>query len=526
MGGLEPGGVLADRFMLRSECGSGGFGVVWRAEDRLAPDRDVAIKILREQHRADPVILGRFVREAEILSGLDHSGLAKIIAWDAHGPVAFIALEFIDGTPLGDQIWARSLDTSYFSIDEVRRLMVELVEVVEHAHARGIVHRDLKPQNIMSERATGRVRVLDFGVAKILDEDPSESTTSGRVIGSIQYMAPEHIMGRPIDGRADVFATGVILYEMLTLRRTWVHGEDGRPVPYHVRQGPNNGRVAIIGRVIHGERPRPSEIRPDLPGAIDDVILRAMAIDPGDRFENMRALELAIIAAASTTTRSVDPTRPIPIPVPAPVAIDLTAVAPRDLDGDGSRATTAPALSTTVAVAFPRPARARPIALAIGLFALAGVLAAIAGRKDSARADDAEVFPVAVSPAKHPIVAEPIPSADHRAPPPARDADRRVVPERRRRARTSRPRRATVPEVAALRADLSRIARSGSERFALAARIEKAAERLADPKDRTTAKRCAANASMIVEVGEAAEALGSCLDFLEDRMFEGASRSP
>jgi len=203
--------------------GKGGMGEVWQALDTRL-DREVAIKVLPEEFAADPERLARFEQEAKTLAGIDHPGIVTVYSIESTetGDARFITMQLIDGQPLDHVIPAEGC-----SIEKLCELAIPLAEAVGAAHQRGIVHRDLKPANVLVT-ADGRVKVLDFGLAKAtavfggddtdtkLATDVAPVTEAGQVVGTVAYMSPEQAEAQPVDERSDVFALGILLYEMAT----------------------------------------------------------------------------------------------------------------------------------------------------------------------------------------------------------------------------------------------------------------------------------------------------------------------
>ncbi|MGH9175341.1 MAG: protein kinase domain-containing protein, partial [Vicinamibacterales bacterium] len=213
-------------YTLATKIGEGGMGVVWRATDRTL-GRDVAIKVLPTTVGADASRLTRFEREAKLLAALNHPNIAAIYSVHEHGGVRFLAMEYVEGDDLAVRIAGGAL-----SIDQVISIARQIAEGLEEAHEKGIVHRDLKPSNVKL-KPDGKVKVLDFGLAKAFagdtprgltdptrnDDASGVTTRAGVVIGTAAYMPPEQARGLPVDKRADNWAFGVLLFEMLSGRR-------------------------------------------------------------------------------------------------------------------------------------------------------------------------------------------------------------------------------------------------------------------------------------------------------------------
>src|SRR5258708_6171286 len=206
--------------------GTGGMGEVYRARDTTLK-RDVALKVLPAAFLRDPERMARFQREAEVLASLDHPHIGPIYGLVESEGARALVLALIEGPTLADHIAAGPLPR-----EEALAIAKQIIEALEYAHDRGVVHRDLKPANIKIT-PEGVVKVLDFGLAKVLEDEPPKSslsnsptltlghTRAGVILGTAAYMSPEQAIGRPVDRRSDIFSFGVVLYEMLTGKRAF-----------------------------------------------------------------------------------------------------------------------------------------------------------------------------------------------------------------------------------------------------------------------------------------------------------------
>src|SRR5271165_1302547 len=224
-------GQTFGRYRILEQLGQGGAGIVYRAEDpRLG--RSVAIKVLQEHALRDERAASRFRLEARSLSRLLHPNIATLFDFDSHQGCDFIVLEFVAGETL-----AQTLTHGPVPESRARAIAVEVAEALQFAHEEGIVHRDLKPGNIILT-PRGRAKVLDFGLARLLQEEnradtPTESgaaarSEAGMLIGTFPYMAPEQVTGNMVDARTDIYALGAVLYEMVSGRRPYMGGEPAR----------------------------------------------------------------------------------------------------------------------------------------------------------------------------------------------------------------------------------------------------------------------------------------------------------
>lgn len=360
---LRPGATIAERFELQATLGSGSFGAVWSAIDRSAADgserRSVALKFLHPNLVANHKTRLRFEREAEILQTLRHRRILQAYELLRDGDWLFICFELLRGHSLLDEIVQRRAARSLIPVDSAVVLLEQLSEALSAAHSHRIVHRDLKPSNI--HLLNGRlddVRLLDFGVAHLIDGERAEATTVGRQLGSLAYMSPEQILGQEVGVPADVFALGTIAFELLTLHGAWTAGLDRRVLGVaagiHRRPLATMRLLEVSRRILKARRPRARALRPELSTELDEALERAWAVVPEDRFQTVAALMSAVLAALGGVPRQVmtagtsqeatlgsmilEPTKSLP---------DLTAVMPAPLsEPDGPRAET-PILAQT-----------------------------------------------------------------------------------------------------------------------------------------------------------------------------------
>jgi predicted Ser/Thr protein kinase len=266
--------ALEGRYRLERELGRGGMGVVYLARE-LNLDRAVALKVLPPDLATSGELRERFLREARTAALLSHPNIVPIHhAGEASG-FAFFAMGFVDGENLAEHLRARGR----LSPQDTVRVLREVAWALAYAHARGVVHRDVKPENIMLERATGRVLVTDFGIAR--DERVTSLTEEGRVLGTVHYMSPEQATGEPLDGRSDLYALGVIGFQALSGRLPFTADAPG----------------AVL--VMHATRPAPpvQDAAPDVPPALARVIDRCLAKAPGERYPTGEALAEALTTA-------------------------------------------------------------------------------------------------------------------------------------------------------------------------------------------------------------------------------------
>ena len=272
--------ALAVDYEIVSEIGRGGMSIVYRAIEREL-EREVALKVLPISLAGDGQMVERFLREARTAARLEHPHVVPIWRVGRAGGVPFIAMKLVHGPTLGDLLANRGALPGA----QVRRILVETASALAHAHGCGVVHRDIKPDNILLE-PDGRALVTDFGIARATRE--GRLTASGTAIGTPRYMSPEQARARPVDGRSDLYALGVVAYECLVGH-----------VPF---DGPDP--VGIL--LAHVEQPVPVPTLHDPEArALWPVVERLLAKHPDDRFEDARALLTALGVPGDTALHSV-----------------------------------------------------------------------------------------------------------------------------------------------------------------------------------------------------------------------------
>ena len=279
--------------------GEGGMGRVYQATDTKLK-RQVALKILPEAFSADPERLARFQREAEVLASLNHPGIAAIYGLEEAEGTRALVLELVEGPTLADRIKRGPI-----LLDEALPIAKQIAEALEAAHEAGVIHRDLKPANI-KVREDGTVKVLDFGLAKAFQPDatgdPSQSPTltaaatqMGVIMGTAAYMSPEQARGKPVDKRADIWAFGCVLYEMLTGQMAF-HGED----------------VSLTLASVMKSDLNVKRLPDDIPPTVRTTLRRCLEKDPAERIRDIGDVQLAMRGAFETAAAA--PSEPIVAP--------------------------------------------------------------------------------------------------------------------------------------------------------------------------------------------------------------------
>ena len=267
--------MLGNRYLLEERIASGGMASVWRAHDEVLA-RTVAVKLLHDHLAADEAFRERFRREAIAAAKLTHPNVVGLYDTGTDGDRVYLVMEFVDGATLRDVI----ADLGTLEIGQAAAIGEKVARALDYAHERRLVHRDVKPANILLG-GDGAVKVADFGIAKA-EEDGADLTRTGMVLGTAAYVAPEQIRAQPLTGKADQYGLGCVLYEALTGRRPF--------------KGDSPVATAAL-RLDHDPLPLRS-LRADVPRGLDQIVLRALARDPEDRFPSSGHLADALAAFA------------------------------------------------------------------------------------------------------------------------------------------------------------------------------------------------------------------------------------
>jgi len=355
MGTVSAMTVIGDRYELGACVGAGGMARVYAATDRLL-ERPVAVKILRHDLGDDAEVRRRFLREARTAAQFTHPNAVQVFDSGQDGGQPWIVMELIEGVNL-----CATLAAGPLPVDEALRIVDGVLAALHAAHRQGIVHRDVKPGNVLLQ-PDGTVKLADFGIAKSIEDAAGKLTSTGGIVGTPEYLSPEQVDGEPASPASDVYAAGVLLFELLT----------GRP--------PFKSDTAVTTALAHTTQPVP-DVRAAAPGVPDHVavaIERALAKDPYDRFADAGELRSALHGETAAT---------VPLPPAA---------------GGG------------------RPRPRWTVAAALSAFALAGLLLLTGSGGDNQR-PTADVDP----PAQEAEASEPVPAAAEqpRRPAPAEASD-------------------------------------------------------------------------------------------------------
>src|SRR5882757_231403 len=282
-------GDVVGGYTVVSVLGAGGMGTVYRATNPTLPRSD-ALKILSAEFSRDDQFRARFQREADVAATLDHPNIVAVYTRGEFNGQLWIAMQYVPGSDAD-----RELKAGTMTPQRAGHIVTEVAKALDYAHRRGIMHRDVKPANFLispAEHDSGdeRVFLADFGIARALD-DAAHLTTDGTVMASVAYAAPEVLTGLGVDRRADIYSLGCSLFRMLTNKG-----------PY---SGLPGGLAAMAAAHMTAPPPRVTDLVPGLPRALDDVIARAMAKDPEERYQTARELADAAAAAIADSTTAI-----------------------------------------------------------------------------------------------------------------------------------------------------------------------------------------------------------------------------
>lgn len=362
--------TLDSRYSIQKELGQGGVGAVYLARDLKLHDKPVVIKILLEKSLQNSWVVQKFQQEKEALARVDHPGVVGILDnGELPDGKPYLVMQFIDGVTLRSQIKPEGIP-----LERAAELVKQIGRALKAAHDKGIFHRDLKPENIMLQSYGGgeeQVKIIDFGIAKLKDSVVAPSTVTGATAGTVSYMAPEQLSGRPVSAAMDIYAMGAIAYELVTGRK-----------PFNPETG-----FELLEMQRAGVRIKPSDLRPSLSEEASQVILRALSFDPKERFQNAR--ELGDVLARSLSEETATPSQapgdrqPLPATQLATVANE-PARQTADLSNKTMAARFEPAKVDTLsgslypAVATDEAPQRSWLKIAVGLVLLVVVLAAAA----------------------------------------------------------------------------------------------------------------------------------------------------
>ncbi|WP_329194594.1 MULTISPECIES: Stk1 family PASTA domain-containing Ser/Thr kinase [unclassified Streptomyces] len=345
------GQTLDGRYRIDARIAAGGMATVYRALDTRL-DRVLALKVMHPALAADAAFVDRFIREAKSVARLAHPNVVAVFDQGTDGPYTYLAMEYVSGCTLRDVLRQRGALQPRAALD----ILEPVLAALGAAHRAGFVHRDMKPENVLIGD-DGRVKVADFGLVRSVD---TVTSTTGSVLGTVSYLAPEQIENGVTDTRVDVYACGVVFYEMLTGSKPHTGGSPAQVLYQHLNE----------------DVPPPSAAVPGLPACLDSLVARATARDPQLRPSDAAALlGLTLEARAALSEDELDAVPPQAHPGERGASEDRTSVIPRPVSGTGNQ----PVQHTSRLAAPPPPApRARRRARPRGLYlVIAAVLLAL-----------------------------------------------------------------------------------------------------------------------------------------------------
>lgn len=260
-------GTTLGSYRILEQIGQGGMATVFKAY-QPSMDRYVAIKVLPSHFTQDKSFLGRFNQEARTLARLEHPHILPVYDYGEQAGTTYLVMRYINAGTLSDLI----AQQGPMDLDDVARILSQIGQALAYAHSQGVIHRDIKPSNVLIDEQ-GNAFLTDFGIAKLI-ASTAQFTRAGTILGTPAYMSPEQGLDRPIDHRSDIYALGVMLYEMVTGH-----------VPYDAETP-----LAVLLKHVHEPLRPPRQIRQDLPEGVERVILKAMAKSPDDRFQTAEAM--------------------------------------------------------------------------------------------------------------------------------------------------------------------------------------------------------------------------------------------
>jgi eukaryotic-like serine/threonine-protein kinase len=309
-----PGERYIGKYRVKGELGRGGMGAVYLAE-QPGLGREVAIKELIPSAASDPTALKRFLQEAQVMARTSHPNLVQVHDMELMGSINYLVLEFVRGRSLREWI-----NQGPMPPPQVFAVMHGILQALDYAHRHAIVHRDMKPENVLISDE-GMVKVADFGIARLTDDSAvgGTATKTGTTVGTPQYMSPEQVASSKVDGRSDLYSTGIVLYELVT----------GQP-PFTASDA--DGPFTLMAKHVQAPPKPPSVFRPGLNPELEQIILKSLAKRPEDRFQTGQEFDAAIAHVADQMCpgwqRSLEPGADLSQMVPTPSAGSRVSVIP------------------------------------------------------------------------------------------------------------------------------------------------------------------------------------------------------
>jgi eukaryotic-like serine/threonine-protein kinase len=368
---LQPGDVVGERYRVIGRLGSGGMGNVYRVEHTLMA-KEMAMKLLRPELSVIPQVVERFEREAKSASRLDNEHIVRVTDFGrAPNGSFYLIMELLSGESLGERMHRKGS----LSVAEALEVIDQILEALEHAHENSVVHRDLKPDNIMLVEKSGRtaVKILDFGLAKITSaDDPREATLTqaGMVFGTPRYMAPEQAAAEPVDERTDLYAVGVLLYELLAGRPMFEAAGAAELLTCHLTQMPPPLNLELPDRALAAD--------------LERTVMRALEKHKRDRFQTAREFREVLYVLR----QRLGPLNGVVLPIMRSPSLSTGLADTRIRAGSSSA-------SSSASMIEPAPLFARPRFFLAGLIGVAGLAAAIVFSFSSSTKPPPELPPMA-----------------------------------------------------------------------------------------------------------------------------------
>ena len=265
-------------FRILHQIGEGGMARVFKAY-QPSVERYVALRVLPSHYAEDPQFVERFIREARTIARLEHKNILPVFDFGEQDGITYLAMRFIEGGTLKELMMKGRL-----TLHDTQDIMTQVCSALDYAHRHGVIHRDVKPSNVIID-SEGAAYLTDFGIAKVLGGTGGDLTATGAAIGTPAYMAPEQAMGSAVDARTDIYALGIMLYEMLTGR-----------VPFQA-----DTPMAVLMAHVSDPLPLPHVFNAEIPEAIEEVVIKALAKSPDDRYQNANEMAQALRLAIHNT---------------------------------------------------------------------------------------------------------------------------------------------------------------------------------------------------------------------------------
>lgn len=347
-------GKTLGKYKIEERLGRGGMAEVYKGyQENL--DRFVAIKVMHTFLLAEEDFLQRFKREAKAMAALSHPNIVRVFDFDVYTKESYyLVMEYIDGGTLKERLEHLVENNEQLPLKDSVKMITDVADALAYAHRRGMVHRDIKPANIMLRKETGQAVLTDFGIVKMVGNQSMAFTATGALIGTPAYMSPEQALGKPGDERVDIYSLGVLLFQMVT-----------NQLPFAA-----DTPLAVVMKHVNDPTPSPGTFNPDVPQDLQEVIMKAMAKDPDDRYQSAAEMAAALravnFAGPKATAAAAAPVVGAAAAAGEMTRAGQTAVTPEQ----PATVVQPPAEATAVAPPADTPSRKLPIAAIAGIIIL------------------------------------------------------------------------------------------------------------------------------------------------------------